>query len=77
MKVARDDHTGPSPVAIVWHVLVPVDTGPGPGRRLVLMLLLNREGWAGLMTALGVLVWLTEMLLIGVILQALMVPLGA
>jgi type II secretory pathway component PulF len=55
-----------------WYVFAP---GLAAGD-IALMLSLNRRGRTRLMTALGVLVWLAEMLLVGLILQAMMVPLN-
>ena len=55
-----------------WYVLVP---GLAAGD-IAIMLSLNRTGRTGWMTVLGVLVWLAEILLIGLILQAMIVPLN-
>ena len=55
-----------------WYLLVP---GLAAGD-IAIMLSLNRRGRTGLMTTLGVLVWLAEILLAGLILQATMVPLN-
>ena len=55
-----------------WFILVP---GLVAGD-LAIMLSLHRTGRARLMTALGVLLCLAEMLLIGLILHATMVPLN-
>ena len=56
-----------------WYVLIP---GVGAGD-IAVMGLLNSWGRARLMAAWGVLVWLAEMLLIGLILVALFVPLNS
>ena len=56
----------------LWHVLVPGLAMAG----LASMLLLHRAGQPALMTAWGVLVLLAEMLLIGAILEATIVPLN-
>jgi type II secretory pathway component PulF len=55
-----------------WYIVLP---GLAAGD-IAVMLSLNGTGRIRLMTAWGVLVWLTEMLLIGLILQATMVPLN-
>jgi type II secretory pathway component PulF len=56
--------------ATFWYVLVP---GLCAGD-IAIMVALNRSGHARLMTTWGVLVWLAEMLLIGLIVIAVMVP---
>jgi hypothetical protein len=50
---------------------------PGLGAgNIAVMFALNRTGHTRLMTAWGVLIWLAEMLLMGLILQALFGPLN-
>jgi hypothetical protein len=53
-----------------WHVLIPC-LGAGD---IAIIFLLNRAGRSRLMTAWGVLVWLAEMLLIGLVLLAVVMP---
>ena len=55
-----------------WYLLVPALAAGD----IAIMLSLNRRGRTGLMTALGVLVWLIEMLLIGLIFVAILVPMN-
>ena len=55
-----------------WYILVP---GLAAGD-IAIIVSLNQTGRTGLMTAWGVLVWLAEMLLMGQIVQAMMVPLN-
>jgi type II secretory pathway component PulF len=55
-----------------WYVLVPAFVAGD----IAIMLSLNHRGRTGLMTALGVLVWLAEMLLIGLIFLAILMPMN-
>ncbi|MEI8373075.1 MAG: hypothetical protein WCJ35_09625 [Planctomycetota bacterium] len=55
-----------------WFVLVPGMSAAD----IAIMVALNRTGRTGLMTAWGVLVWMVEMLLIGLIMMAVMVPMN-
>lgn len=55
-----------------WYVLLPAIAAGD----IAIMFSLNRRARTGLITAWGVLVWLTEMLLIGLIYLAILVPMN-